>query len=337
MDNLIPSRMFSDRLYYSAHFMDLAMWEPCVLRVCAHHGIKYQHIRPGIPGTFPTFIVDIVPNGAEPNLPSVVVKFFGLLFDGSASFRIEREMGHWLIQHTLPIRSPAVLGEGQLDAEWSYLIFEYVPGGSIAQVRDRISNHDWLEVARCMGAYIHQLHSLSLARLPDLTPAIQPSWDEYADFLSHQRLTCCTNHQHWNDLPAHLLDQLEGYILPVQQLIDFSGPPHLIHADLTADHLLGRLVDDRWQNLAIIDWGDTRLGNILYELVALHLGLFQADKDLLRACLDVYGLSDFYQQDFPRQALCMALLHQFPLPAQVSQPHQDARTLHELAESLFGV
>ncbi len=139
----------------------------------------------------------------------------------------------------------------------------------------------------------------------------------------------------------------------VDDLLDFSSPPHLIHADLTGDHLLGQLAADQhaqsavadlllptrpeWDTLAIIDWGDARIGNILYELVALHLDLFQADKRLLKTCLEIYGLPDFYRQDFARKAFCMVLLHQFPMPSRVYAPYFHVQSMDELAQGLFGI
>ncbi len=89
--------------------------------------------------------------------------------------------------------------------------------------------------------------------------------------------------------------------------------------------------------MAIIDWGDTRVGNILYELVALHLDLFRGDKHLLKLCLQAYELPIFYQLDFTRKALSMVLLHEFPMPAHVYAPYQDAHSLDELAEAVFGM
>jgi hypothetical protein len=178
-----------------------------------------------------------------------------------------------------------------------------------------------------------------------------PSWSGYVDFLEHQRASCLVNHRQWGDIPAQLLSQVQDYLLPVSELLDFSSSPHLIHADLTGDHLFGQLVSDApvitsdldpkqsgsgWESLAIIDWGDARIGNILYELVALHLGLFQADKRLLNICLEAYRLPDFYRQDFPRKALCMVLLHQFDMPVQVYTHYLHVQTLQELAEELFG-
>ncbi len=202
-----------------------------------------------------------------------------------------------------------------------------------------------------------ELHSLSATTRPIIPMGCKSmmSWEGYMEFLTVQRANCFANHQHWYDLPPHFLSGLVDFIPPVEQLLDLESPAHLIHADLTADHLLGKVVPSTqasamqateesiatggmgWESLAIIDWGDCRTGNILYELVALHLDLFQADKRLLRLCLEAYGLPTFYQQDFARKAFSAVLLHQFPMPAQIYVPHQDAHTLDELAELLFGL
>ncbi len=105
MDNAFPSGLNSDRVFYSAHFMDLILWEPAVRRVCWQHGLRGRRIDPGVPGTFPTFIIDLETD----QLPhkAVVVKFFGPLFDGGDSFHIEKKVGQWLASQNLPVCSPA--------------------------------------------------------------------------------------------------------------------------------------------------------------------------------------------------------------------------------------
>ena len=354
MDNSNPLGLFSDKLFYSAHFMDPAIWESYVRQACKQHGFGCKRVIPGLPGSFPTFIVELEAEVVQQQFGFMVVKFFGPLFEGAASFHVEQTMGHFLRQHPLSILSPSILANGQLTPEWWYLIFEYIPGMSIGQARHQLSADTWMGVARQMGEFMKALHSTTATILPELLMSSSDMyWDGFVDFLELQSAHCYANHQKWNDLPLHLLEQVQDFILPVEQLLDLSALPHLIHADLTSDHLLGVLaptpglspIDSQsspiggtvWHPLAIIDWGDARVGNILYELVALHLDLFQADKHLLHSCLEVYGLSDFYCQDFPRKALSMVLLHQFPMPADIYAPHRDARTLQELAERLFGI
>jgi hypothetical protein len=123
----------------------------------------------------------------------------------------------------------------------------------------------------------------------------------------------------------------------VEALVDLSHPLHFIHADLTGDHLLGRTESGKWHSLAIIDWGDARQGNILYELVALHLDLFKGDRLLLQECLNSYDLPDFYRQDFSRKAFSVTLMHQFPIPGSVRKQHETAPSLEEMAEGIFGL
>jgi hypothetical protein len=363
MDHPHPPDAFAELRFYSAHFMDLALWRPFVRQVAVRHGFAIRGILPGFPGTYPTFIAELDHLPGQPGLDTIVIKFFGQLFDGQNSFHIERAMGHYLAQHPMNIGSPAILAEGQLTPQWSYLIFEHVPGVSIGQVRSSLSMREMEAVARQMGRFMQQLHLLTATSLP-IIPQLSMSWSAYADFLETQTANCWLNHQRWRDLPPQLLKLLPKFIPPVDQLLDFSSSPHIIHADLTADHLLGRLspplpafniqaeesavpatssneekegASAEWESLAIIDWGDSQVGNILYELVGLHLDLFQGDKHLLRLCLETYELPAFYQPDFARKALSMVLLHQFPMPARIYAPHQQVTTLEELSECLFGL
>jgi hypothetical protein len=337
MPGQITLSSLADRAGYAAHFMDPTLWKPYVLQVCATHGFNGTQIDPGVPGTFPTFIVDAIEKNTPQTSQMLVVKFFGPLFDGSGSFNVERDIGRWLETQSMPILSPKILAEGRLDKDWQYLIFEHIAGVSIAQVRETLSMNDWLSIACEMGEYMHRLHAQTSHHQSELPRSFQPCLGNFTNFITKQRLHCHTHHQEWNDLPAQLLDQIENFILPVEGLIDFSAPPHLIHADLTLDHLLGAMKSGVWKSLAIIDWGDAMTGNILYELVALHLDLFQSAKQLLKVCLEAYGLPEFYQRDFPRKALSMVLLDQFSMPARVYAPYRDVKSLQELAECLFAM
>jgi aminoglycoside phosphotransferase (APT) family kinase protein len=101
-------------------------------------------------------------------------------------------------------------------------------------------------------------------------------------FLLHQISRCRSNHLEWGALPARLIDQVENYLLPVEALLDLAYPPHLIHADITGDHLLGRINNEVWHSLGIIDWGDAMSGDLFYELQALYLDLFRCDREMLR-------------------------------------------------------
>jgi hypothetical protein len=358
-----PPEAFSEFPFYSTHFMDMAIWEPFVRLVSSRHGYLCRHTSSGLPGTYPTFIAEIIDPLDHHARNAIVVKFFGPLFDGIAAFEVECAMGHYLSGQPISIGSPAILAEGRLNQAWSYIIFSYVPGKSYGEVRAELPKRAKEAVAKQMGRFMRELHVLTAARHP-VIPQFDVSWKGYVDFLDSQRESCLFHHQQWEDLPPALLEQLPGFIPPLDQLVDLSAPPHLIHADLTADHLLGRRAlasqtriiqgeeiamdtpasnsvgmasSEGWECMAIIDWGDSRVGDILYELVAVHVDVFQGDKHLLRLCLESYKIPGFYQLDFARKAMSMVLLHQFPVPASSYAPFQSTQSLSELAEGLFGI
>ncbi len=349
----LPPQLLTDYTFYARHFTDARLWSPYVRQVCRRLGFDCQDVNPGVTGTFPTFIAGPGTPGTNPAQASVVVKFFGKLYDGAESCVVERVMGQFCRQAALPISSPSILAAGQLEEDWKYLIFEGVPGLSIGEVRPQLSAHAWGGVAAHMGQFMRALHTRSAGEMPCQPGArFGQGWQSFTAFLAGQLKICTANHLKWHDLPEGLTDQIPGYVLPLDELIDLSSTPHLIHADLTADHLLGNPVSSasgevpiplpvasgmEWESRAVIDWGDARLGNILYELVALHVDLFKVDRSLLQACLESYGLPEFYRSGFARRAMCMLLLHPFPMPGWVYAPHREVGTLDELADQLFGI
>ena len=309
---------------YRVLFCNPNFWHPYVQTVCRKHfRVGDCQVKAVLPGTYPTFVAD----------DQWVVKFFGRLFDGKASFERELEISK-LLKHAPEIPAPELVAHGSLlergvDWPWPYLIYKYVDGVSLGEVMDQLALAERMSLAAQLGRIVHQFHSLPIGGSQIFTP----SWQGYAEFLSLQAASCRSNHQAWGSLPVHLIDQIEDYLLPTEKLIDLNRQPHLIHADLTRDHLLGRLVGDEWQKLALIDFGDARVGDLLYELVALHLDLFAGDPRLLRVFLDAYGSDLVYDNEFPQKALSTALLHEFDVIGGLAQWYpgwQDIRTLPEL-------
>jgi len=321
-----PLESFESYDFYCSHFTDLDLWRPNVIETCTRHFQIQGNVRTGIPGTYPTFIVD----------DQYVVKFFGLLFEGHQAFETEREANRLLERYpSIPV--PKVLASGTLldsPPYWPYLIFTYLPGFSIAEVEERLSVEEKLFTASELGKSIRILHSIPLP----VSGHFQASISSFRDLLFKLASNCCLNHRSWNSLPDKLVEEIDGYLLPVEKLIDPVSNPHLIHADLTLDHLLGRFETNSWVPLGIIDWGDAMIGNILYELVALHLDLFKGDKHLLEVFLEAYKLPSFYQEAFAQKAMTMTLLHRFDVLAAPWLSYvSEARSLDDLADQLWGI
>jgi hygromycin-B 7''-O-kinase len=235
------------------------------------------------------------------------------LFGGERSFPVERAVAELLREHpVMPV--PRLLGEGALDPpgaawHWPYLIYEFIQGTSFGEVIDQIEPADRLRVARQVGGWVRALHSLPI---PPGGP-FPADFHFHLSFLEAQRSGSVERHRTWGTLPERLLPEIEGYLLPTDALLLPGERPHIIHADLTADHLLGRLDGGCWTSLAMIDFGDAITGGLFYELAALHFGLFACDRVLLEAFLAAYGYNGPTGADFARRAMTCSLLFEFNL------------------------
>jgi hygromycin-B 7''-O-kinase len=318
-----PLSALNDLNAYRRLFTDADFWTPYVQKACRRHGLDCETVRVGMPGTCPVFLVD----------RRWIVKFFGRLFDGARSFAAEREAGR-LVEIDPAIRTARLVASGELgesDWPWPYLIFEHIRGASIGEVWDRVSFGDRQRAAREMGDTVRRIHALPL----EGSPVFPNSYESYLRFLEQQRAGVVERQRRWGHLPGHLVDQIDAFLPSLDELVDRRHPPHLIHADLTRDHLLGQLEGGRWTSLAVIDFGDARTGDLLYELSALHLDLFHGEKRLLAAFLDSYGISPTQHAGLPCKALATALLHQFDVFAGIPTSGLQAGTLAGLADLLW--
>jgi aminoglycoside phosphotransferase len=315
---------FATREEYGRYFTDPHYWHLYVDVICERHGLgRDTTIHAGFPGTNPVFIVD----------EKYAIKLYTDLFDGARSFPVEREI-YGLIATEPAIPAPALIVAGKLFDEddnwpWPYIITQVIPGRSMSE--SQISATDQLAIAAWLGQVVRRIHSLPLAR----SGPLQSGWEAFAQFLAAQRTQAIANHARWSSLPTHLIAQIEGYLPTPAELIDERMTPALIHCDLNSDHVLGEEKAGRWQPCGIIDFGDTRVGDRVYELVALHMGLFYCSGRLLRTFLDAYGFDEALRHDFVRRAMSMTLLFEHNVFSHVFQnipAAASASTLEELAE-----
>jgi hygromycin-B 7''-O-kinase len=312
--------------YYRQHFMDAALWAPYVREIARRHGLGSDvSISAGLPGTCPTFIV----------ADRWVVKLYGELFDGKESWQVEKAANELLAQENgWPV--PALLAAGSLYPEgeswhWPYLVFEYLSCASFGEQSAGLSLAERLKLAACLGQFCRRLHSIPFS--PDIFPG--PRRD-YRAFLAQRRAHCVADQAAWGRLPPHLLAQLDNYLPPVDAIFPTGNNAHFVHGDLTRDHILGQVTGGRWETVGVIDFGDARMGDIYYELIALHLDLFAGDKRLLRAFLEAYGSNSWTIEDFSHIAMAVTLL--FPFDVLVCLPHvSDFGSLEELANSIWKV
>ncbi len=313
--------MLVTREGYSRHFIDPVLWLPFIEQVSHRHDLKCTSVHPGKAGTYPTFIVN----------EEWVIKFFGPLFDGETCWEVELESANLLTAAPeIPVAHVRARGELETVQGWNYLVYSFIPSVSIGEVYQRVTFEDKLAFAHWLGKSLHRMHALEIpshTSLPRLTAEKQLDW-----FTKRRG----ASKQVW---PSHLDSQLHDY-LALSGTVNETIAHHFIHADLTPDHILGKLENGCWTTLAIIDFGDAMLGNIFYELAALHFDLFKCDKRLLTVFLESYCLSENNRQNFVCKAMHTALMHQFDLFDLLFKQHpqwREIQSLERLAAILWDV
>ena len=284
---------------YVRRFMDAGYWRPYVRMVCRRHDLPAELVQAGFAGTFPTFVVD----------ERYVVKFFGPLFNGEHVYEVEAEA--LAIAGGKGLLAPKLVAHGGLYADdgdwpWPYLIMRYIPGVAWRTVYDETSPQERVALAHELGGLVRRLHNLSL----EDARVLRPSWDAFAGFLRERLERCRTNHAEWGSLPEHMLPHISDYLPSLNELVPREGQPSLLHADVTEDHVLGER-RPTWRTTGLIDYGDARVGDPAYELVALHLGCFQHNKAMLRTFLKRYTSEAAQREALIQRAKAYTLLHQF--------------------------
>jgi len=173
-----------------------------------------------------------------------------------------------------------------------------------------------------------------------------PTWDAFLTFIKQQRQTAVQRHEQWGTLPAKLQSQLDSYLPSIDHLVQFitrTKQPVLIHTDLNEENILGDWKDKEsdesdWIPTSIIDFGDARVGDLLYEITPLHISTFKCEKPLLKKFFESYGLNPAVFPSFPYYAMVYTLLHDCDALSTAFHEDPDLRevqTLVELATALW--
>ncbi len=315
---------------YGRLFTDVTVWRGAVEQVAQRHQLVATTVQAGLAGTHPVFRFG-------DDRQQHFLKFYETrLFTGARSYRIERALYQHLLSG-LPMAVPQLVASGTLeeDGGWPYIITTVIPGQSFGEVRDRVSQPDSLVIATLLGQTLRQLHSIPVGQTPILVELRQA----FTHYIDGRYAQCVANHRQWNSLPPHLLEQIPTYLADHPRL-NVGTDAVLIHADLTHDHLLGEFRAGHWQPIGLIDFGDAWVGDPIYELVALHLSLFQLDKTLLKPFLQAYGFDAALPRRFVERAMVATLLFAFNPFGPIAEHRPDlltATTLEEMAFQLWDV
>lgn len=307
---------------YTAIYRDPDFWRPYIDAALAQSGLqKSQTLEDPIEGTNVVFTVD----GKN------VIKIFTPFFNGDRQQGIERLTLETLAQYP-ELQTPKLLGSGELFPNeawpWEFVITERVDDLPLNKQWQDLSVDQRTSAAQEAGRYMSQLHSIPVPE--DLQSLIQKRIGQESFTVAWAKDVKARVLRH--GVPAHLAEQAPEY---VQRWLPKTGRECILHGDLSADHLLGSPYEDGWRLKAVIDYGDLKLGNPVYDLVPLHFDTFQADKQLLRACLQAYGEMPEFS---PHVATSFSLIHEWDVMRhafKIDPRFQGLKTIEELCELVW--
>eukprot|EP01124_Arcella_intermedia_P003944 TRINITY_DN12224_c0_g1_i2.p1 TRINITY_DN12224_c0_g1~~TRINITY_DN12224_c0_g1_i2.p1 ORF type:complete len:284 (-),score=51.22 TRINITY_DN12224_c0_g1_i2:23-874(-) len=215
---------------------------------------------------------------------------------------------------------------------WPYCIQNYIPGRPIHDLYPSMDPPARHTSARFLGKILRRIHSLDI-RQHALSPP-QP-WHLFSQFLEYERRHFLEKQKDLKAFDPKLLESIEKDYLPKfgSQLFSSSEPPVFLHADVTDENLIGRLEGKTWHPIGVLDFGDSRLGDPLYDLIPIHIDIFKCDKALTMSLMESYGLEYWKGQSrFAYRAMCYTIMHEQPAVLGVFRSHPEWKQIQDIKE-----
>ena len=140
-----------------------------------------------------------------------------------------------------------------------YAVYRHLPGSEVKP--SALSPRARASLAAELGTFLRALHDLP----PGPVEHLLPREDERAVAIEYWNGAKEAVAPRLSSAEARRLDEM--FARHVEDAENFAGPPRILHADLSVDHILQ--VDDRITG--IIDWEDVNLGDADYDFSYLYL------------------------------------------------------------------
>lgn len=290
-------------------FTRVEVWLPVVRAIFHREGLPCSSMAAGYPGSHAAFVVD------ERYVVKIACPFW--------QHDLHREVAvyHKLRQIDTPV--PDLLAYGHYDG-WLYLILSYCSGTALRELNASLTVKQKQVVAEQLAEILRQVHTVQLSES-------EAEWSAVSGKLRKQAISRLEQAEF---LPSAVRKAAVEFVSGWDYGEQMSRIK-LLHADLTADHLL---LDSNGSKItAIIDWADSLNGPMEYELVALWFGAFHRDSRVFRAFLKAY---DPCMPVDRRKLLAYTLIHRFGLDIVqevLAQSNKEVSSLAELSDLLWPI
>jgi aminoglycoside phosphotransferase len=270
-------------------------WLSMAGQVCAIEGIPIrQDLKPTFPSSYPTVLVP----------PQHVIKLFPRDDLGQQTLVRESDgLRRAAGAPGLPI--PRVIATGDLDPEWAYLVMTMVPGQALTFLLDSLDRDGVRDVAAWLGDFARRLHATALD-----DRSVADGIAAFSALVRHLHSGATERLRDRGALPDHLLAQVAAWLPTAAEMLDAPGGIVLAHGDLEDDHvMMSRAVDlDDRRPVAVIDFGDSRIGHPYFELGPAWWTWLNQDRRYLDAFLDAARWPGWGETGFARMAMAWTLI-----------------------------
>jgi len=257
-----------------------------------------------------------------------VLKIYTPFFHGRETKGVETAVLRCLMSAGFP--SPRVIARGELmplddDWRWPFAVTEKLPGRTLLSLWPDLPFEQKQGFAFQLGDLVRRLHGV--VPNSDVSTTYQAAWPKgFADFLKRQ-------HQVVAAKAELAVVPLYEEILRLAPTTLAQGWPTILHGDIDGSHILV----NNGQITGLIDFGDAKLGDPLYDFVTIHHDLFDLDPRLFTEFLRGYGMKPQDQKNFHHRLTSYAILHEWPLVDDLPRwaVRSGAHSLGELGEWMW--
>jgi hygromycin-B 7''-O-kinase len=210
-------------------------------------------------------------------------------------------------------------------------VISLVKGTALEDAGSLLSPRAMGEVAVWLGETIDRLHAIPLQ--PAERDAAR---DRFRAMVVERHATVGTEMAGRAWLSPALLDGIDAWLPPIDELLRSVDAAVLTHGNLHVGHILGHHIrqQDRFEPTGIISFSRAGVGHPLWDLGPIWWSFLRGRPGLTADFLATARIPDQEDADFPRLALAWSLLN--PGPVSALPPGVDeASSLDELAARSF--
>jgi hygromycin-B 7''-O-kinase len=200
---------------------------------------------------------------------------------------------------TAPV--PAIIESGELE-DWRYLVSTNVPGVQIQSVLAGLGEDELELIAGDLGQFMGAFHAVAI-------PGFEREFGAWSRYLDERLADARALHSSRRVDPARV-EEIAAFLADQAQALSALGPPVLIHADLTAEHVMLVETDGRWRLSGILDLADAMIAPAELDLVAPFVELFRGRRGPQRRLLAESGVRAV-AEPFSQTVMAVALQHRF--------------------------